>query len=89
MRGRVRLYFVGVVVLFLGAPVHPEVNDVASKDHPATPPPRLAGIDRPAIEVRDPDSYAPVDHDVTGSIASAARMPQVPEPFPKSTSMSS
>jgi hypothetical protein len=84
MSGRVRLCLVGVVMLLaLGACVHTEGQNIASHDQSATSPPRLAGIATPPVEVRELDSYAPVEHDTTGAIAPAAPMPQIPAPFRK------
>ena len=54
---------------------------VASQDHVATSPPRLAAVHTPPVEMRELDSYAAVGNDATGSIAPAARTPDVPAPF--------
>jgi hypothetical protein len=84
MFSRVRLVLAGVVALLaLGACVHTEGNNIALHDQSATAPPRLSGVTTPPVEVRDLDSYAPVEHDATGAIAPAAPMPQVPAPFRK------
>lgn len=84
MSGRVRLCLVGVVMLLaLGACVHTEGNNVASLDQSATSSPRLSGVATPPVEVRDLDSYAAMDNEPTGSIAPAARIPEVPAPFRK------
>lgn len=84
MFGRVRLCLVGgVALLALGACVHTEGNNIASHDQSLNSPPRLAGITTPPVEVRDLDSYAPVEHDTTGALAPAAPTPQVPVPFRK------
>ena len=83
MNGRVRLYLVGAVVLLaVGGCALPVDRYMASKEHAATSPPRLAGADDiPTAEVRELASYAAVENDPTGSIAPAARMPDVPAPF--------
>jgi hypothetical protein len=77
-----RLYLVGVVVLLsVGGCALPVDRHLAFQDHVLTSPPRLAGVDRPPVEVSQLDSYAAVENDPTGSIASAARMPDTPAPF--------
>ena len=77
-----RLYLVGAVVLLtVGGCALPLDRQIASQDHIASSPPRLAGVDRPPAEVRGLDSYAAVENDPTGSIAQAARMPDAPVPF--------
>jgi hypothetical protein len=82
MRGRVRLYLVGAVVLLTaGGCALPVDRHMASQDHVVTSPPRLAGVDKPPVEVPQLDSYAAVENDPTGSIAPAARMPDTPAPF--------
>jgi hypothetical protein len=83
MSGRVRLYLVGAVVSALGACVHTEGNNVALHDQSAAPPPALAGIATPPVEMRELDSYAPVEHDATGSVAPAGQMAIPPAPFRK------
>ena len=77
-----RLYLVGAVVLLaVGGCALPVDHRMASQDHVATSPPRLADVDRPPAEVRELDSYAAVDNTPTGSIAPAARMLDAPAPF--------
>jgi hypothetical protein len=83
MRGSVRLYIVGAVVLLaVGGCALPVDRPMASQDHIATSLPRLAGVDKPPAVVRELDSYAAVENDSTGSIAPAARM-DAPAPFRK------
>ena len=85
MRGSVRLYLVGAVVLLaLGGCALPVDRHMASQDHVVTSPPRLAGPDDiPTAEVPELSSYAAVENEPTGSIAPAARMLDVPAPFRK------
>jgi len=82
MRGRVRSYLAGAVVLLTaGGCALPVDRHMASQDQVVTSPPRLAGVDRPPVEVPQRDSYAAVENDPTGSIVPSARMPDAPAPF--------
>jgi hypothetical protein len=84
MKGRVRLYLVGAVVLLVvGGCALPVDRPVASQDYAATSPARLAGVDRPPAVVRDLASFAAVENAATGSIAPSPRLLEAPAPFRK------
>ena len=78
-----RLYLVGVVVLFGvgGCALPVDRPTTAFQNHVATSPPRLVSVDGPPAIVRALDSFAAVENAPTGSIAPAARGPEAPAPF--------
>jgi hypothetical protein len=84
MKGRAGLYLVGAVVLLtVGGCALPVDRQMTSQHDVVTSSPRLAGVDRPPVEVSQLESYAAVENDSTGSIVPAARMPDAPAPFRK------